>query len=133
MAIAWLSVLQLVPWGDVISNAPKIADGAKKLWSAAARRPAASDVVVASGQPDLSPQAQAVATLQAHLAAAEVALADLQAQMLASSELIKALADQNSQLIQRVESNRIRTLWLSAVVAVIGAIAVASLVVVLTR
>jgi hypothetical protein len=32
MAIGWLAVLQLVPWSDVISNAPKIAEGAKKLW-----------------------------------------------------------------------------------------------------
>ena len=31
MAIPWLTVLQAVPWGDVIRNAPKVADGAKKL------------------------------------------------------------------------------------------------------
>ena len=31
MAIAWLTVLKMVPWGEVINNAPKVADGAKKL------------------------------------------------------------------------------------------------------
>jgi hypothetical protein len=28
MAIAWLAVLKSVPWSEVISNAPKVADGA---------------------------------------------------------------------------------------------------------
>lgn len=130
MAIAWLSVLQLVPWGEVISNAPKIADGAKKLWSAAARQPAASGVPVAGGQAGLLPQAQALATLQSQLADAQLALADLQAQMLASSELIRALADQHTQLVRCVEINRVRTLWLSVVTAVLGVVAVASLVLV---
>jgi hypothetical protein len=43
-----------------------------------------------------------------------VAVADLHQQMLASSELIQALADQNTQLIRRVEVNRVRLLWLAA-------------------
>jgi hypothetical protein len=44
----------------------------------------------------------------------QVAVADLHQQMLASSELIQALADQNTQLIRRVEVNRVRLLWLAA-------------------
>jgi len=43
----------------------------------------------------------------------------LHEQMLASSELIKALADQNAQLIHRIETNRVRVLWLSAATAVV--------------
>lgn len=30
MAIGWLAVLQMVPWSDVINNAPKVAEGAEK-------------------------------------------------------------------------------------------------------
>jgi hypothetical protein len=33
-----------------------------------------------------------------------------------SSELIQSLADQNTQLIKRVEVNRVRLLWLTALV-----------------
>ena len=33
MPVPWLAVLQSVPWSDVIKNAPKVADGARKLWS----------------------------------------------------------------------------------------------------
>ena len=40
-------------------------------------------------------------------------------QMLAPSELIKALADQNARLIRRIETNRVRVLWLSAATAVV--------------
>ena len=53
--------------------------------------------------------------------------------MLASSELIKALAEQNTQLIRRVEANRVRVLWLAAAIAVVGVVAVASLALTLAR
>lgn len=34
MAIGWLTILKSVPWAEVISNAPKVAEGARKLWNA---------------------------------------------------------------------------------------------------
>lgn len=125
MAIGWLSVLKMVPWGDVIGNAPKVADGAKKLWTSVAGKPAPAAAPTPGAQPAVAPEAQSIAALQAQLASAEAALSDLHKQMLASSELIKALADQNTQLIQRVEVNRIRVVWLSwgtAVLAVVAAV-----------
>ncbi|WP_294246780.1 hypothetical protein [Propionivibrio sp.] len=48
--------------------------------------------------------------------------------MLASSELIKALAEQNTQLIQNIEANRVRVLRLTGITAFIAIIAVAGLV-----
>ena len=39
MAIGWLSVLKSVPWEEVISNAPKVAEGAKKLWKSVSHKP----------------------------------------------------------------------------------------------
>jgi hypothetical protein len=133
MAIGWLTVLKMVPWDDVISNAPKIADGAKKLWGTVSgkRPPAASPS--AGAQTSLSPEAQAIALLQARLDAAEAQLSDLHHQMLESSELIKALAEQNTQLIKRVELNRVRVLWLAGTVVVAGAIAAISLALTLAR
>ena len=133
MPIGWLTVLKMVPWGDVISNAPKIADGAKKLWSAVAKKPPTAESPTASAQPTLSPEARSIAILQTRLAAAEAQVSDLHNQMLESSELIKALADQNSQLIKRVEVNRIRVLWLAATVVVLGIVAAINLAVTLAR
>jgi len=133
MAIGWLSIIQLVPWSDVISNAPKVAEGAKKLWNAVSRKQPVLEVPASGTQPALSAEAQAIASLQAQLAAADEAISDLHGQMLESTELIKALADQNTQLIKRVEVNRIRVLWLAAITAVLGVIAVISLAMTLAR
>lgn len=110
MAFGWFSLLQLVPWGEVINNAPKVVEGARKLWNAVARKPPAEELPIVIAQPALASGEPTLASLQAQLAAAQAAVSDLHNQMLASSELIKALADQNTQLIKRVEATRIRVL-----------------------
>ncbi|AYQ27811.1 MULTISPECIES: hypothetical protein [unclassified Polaromonas] len=120
MAIGWLAVLQLVPWSDVINNAPKIAEGAKKLWSTVGKKPPVPAPPVEGAVSSLSPEAQAMATLQARVTAMEETIAELHGQMLASSELIKTLADQNTQLIQRIEVNRVRLLLLAGVTVVLA-------------
>ena len=53
--------------------------------------------------------------------------------MLASSELIKALAEQNTQLILRIETQRRRMAWLAAALVLVGMAALASLVLLLVR
>lgn len=115
MAIGWLTVLKMVPWGDVIENAPKVASGAKKLWQTVGKKPVAA-APVATAPEVLRAESPAVAALQSQVAELQVAVADLHQQMLVSSELIQSLADQNTQLIRRVEVNRVRVLWLTALV-----------------
>mgnify|MGYP006379915037 CR=1 FL=1 len=39
---------------------------------------------------------------------------ELHTRMVAAWELMKQLAEQNTQLVQRIEANRVRTLWLAA-------------------
>ncbi|MBR0568800.1 hypothetical protein J5J83_21965 [Azoarcus sp. L1K30] len=131
MAIGWLTLLKTVPWADVISTAPVVADGARKLWNTVARKsPAGKD---AAAQEDTanptSPEASS--PLESRLSKTEDTVADLHAQMLASSELIKALADQNTELVKRVEANRVRLIWLSAAVVVSTAAAISCLLIVL--
>lgn len=133
MAIGWLAVLKMVPWADVISAAPAVADGAKKLWDAVARKPPPPELPIANAQPELSPELRAIATLEARLASVQAAASELHDQMLASSELIKVLADQNAQLIKRVEINRVRVLWLAGATVVLGIVAAASLGLTLLR
>lgn len=114
MAIGWLTVLKMVPWGDVIENAPKVAVGAKKLWDKVGKKP---EVVVPETVGPVAPSpAQAQAQMQQQLAALQRATAELHQQMLDSTELIKTLAEQNTQLVKRVESNRKRVLWLALLV-----------------
>ena len=119
MAIGWMTVLKLVPWADVIKNAPAVADGARKLWDTVGRPTEPQAVVDDEAPATLSPAQH----LQERLTEAEAAIATLHEQMQASSALIKALAEQNTELIRRAETNRVRVLWLAGLVVVFGAIA----------
>jgi hypothetical protein len=114
MAMGWLTVLKLVPWGDVIEKAPAVAQGAKKLWQSVGKKP----VVATPGASETA--VTTVPALQSQVAELQVAVAELHQQMLASSELIGSLAEQNTQLIKRVEVNRVRMLWLFALVLGLG-------------
>ncbi len=119
MAINLLTVLKFVPWKDVISNAPAVAEGAKKLWGSVARKPAKpmGDVLVPAG-----PQAP----IEVRVAALEQAGAEWQEQLRASTELLTTLAEQNAQLMRRIDQNR-RLIWrLYALVVVLAGLGVAA-------
>lgn len=115
MSIAWLTLLQNVPWPEVISNAPKVAAGAKKLWQASVKKSPA-------------PRTADPTALETRIITLEAAVAELHAQMLASSELIKALAEQNAQLVQRVEAHRRYLRWLTGASLIIAAAATVALI-----
>ena len=109
--IGWLAVLQMVPWTDVIKNAPKAADGAKKLWQSVRKKPPSS-----TQDPTTRHLPSDIQTpLQTRMAALEHDLADLHTQMLESAALIQTLAEQNTQLVRRAETTRLRLKILSVV------------------
>lgn len=122
MALGWLTVLKMVPWDDVIKNAPRVADGAKKLWSAVAKKPPVPGSLHDKAS-QRTPDALSLAQLQQQLDTAVAEIADLHQQMLESSALIQALAEQNAQLIKRVETNRLRVIALGGVVVLVLLIA----------
>lgn len=103
MAIGWMTILSNVPWSDVIKNAPAVVDGAKKLWKKTANRASTAEGAVPASN----------ATGAERLLVLEGRISELQAQMLASSEVIQSLAEQNAQLIARVEKTRRRLLLLA--------------------
>ena len=113
--IGWLAVLQLVPWSDVIKNAPKAAEGAKKLWQSVRKKePSAfQDTTTRNLPSDIQ------TPLQTRMAAMEQNLADLHTQMLESAALIQTLAEQNTQLVQRAEGMRVRVKVLGVVVVLL--------------
>ena len=127
----WLAVLQMVPWRDVITNAPKVGDGAKKLWNAVSDKPPSAQPADTGTCVQLSSQRQAIAALQAQVLALQRATQALHEQMPASSELIMALAEQNTQLISRAGAKRARLL-LAGVTAVVTVLAVIAVTPVLT-
>jgi len=115
MAVPWLTVLKMVPWGDVISNAPKVADGAKKLWSSVSKKGDTAPVPP-SASDGLETDAQMLRRLQQQVGSQQAELAAVHEQLLATSSVVQQLAEQNAALIQRMERQRLQLRWLSAVV-----------------
>jgi hypothetical protein len=127
MAAGWLTLLKLVPWTDVISAAPQIASGARKLWDSAAKSPSPADAMSPPG-----PDVDAKAAMAQRIEQAETALADLHKQMLSASEIIATLADQNAQLIAKMETMRVRLVWLSVGTGAAALVAIAAVIVATT-
>ena len=115
-----ISILSNIPWGQVVENAPKVADGAARLWNAVTRK-----------KPGQSPDANTKTGADVAQSETEILMKRLVAmeeQMCASAELIKALAEQNTQLVRKAELNSVRLLRLATATAIgavtlVGAIA----------
>ena len=122
MAIGWLTVLQSVPWSDVVRNAPKVAAGAKKLWDNVANKSAANPDVAADGS-GLAPGPATLEGLQQQVLSLQASSANLHQQLIESSDLIGTLAEQNAQLIQGMQVLRRRLFWLGAALALVGLLA----------
>ncbi|HAV35354.1 MAG TPA: hypothetical protein DCX52_03180 [Massilia sp.] len=134
MAVAWLKVLKAVPWSDVIAAAPQVANGARKLWDTVGRKQGAPG---AMGEEAIMP-AQAmgddgVALLAAHIEQQDVAIAQMHNQLREASKLITELADQNAQLIAKMEAARGRLQVVGVIAAAGLVVAFVSLVLVLAR
>jgi hypothetical protein len=118
---AILTVLSNIPWGQVIENAPRVADGATKLWNSVTgfRKAKAKGEPVKVDGNEVEPSGNEL--LRTQVEALQDSVQTLQQQMQDSSELIKALAEQNTQLVARIELNRVRMLRIAvgAMVAVI--------------
>lgn len=93
----WLGLIKNVPWGEVVGNAPKIADGARTFWNKVSKR-------IRAGDDDPAPAAEAPPedAVAARLAALEAQVSELRAQLAASSDLLRSLAEQNEQLVARI-------------------------------
>lgn len=108
---SWLAALKMVPWDVVVGNAPIVVDGARKLWNAAGRKKTETD------------EEPVALTTESRLESLEAEVSNLQREMASSAELIKALADQNAQLVQAVAVLRRRQRLLTGALAVLVIVA----------
>ena len=118
------SILANIPWGQVVDNAPVIAESAVKLWKAARRKKSAQS-------PEQDSEADAAQTgsgsLNERLVAMEEHIRSLEEQMSTSAELIKALAEQNALLVRRFELNNTRLRRLAVATAIGGVLLLGSI------
>lgn len=103
-------------------KAPEVAESAKKLWNTIAKNSSKSEIEVPAETHLFTSEEQEIDWLKQRLTANEAAYADLHKQMLASAELIKALAEQNAQLINAIELQRKRIIRLTVFTTIIGII-----------
>jgi uncharacterized coiled-coil protein SlyX len=128
MAAAWLKVLKSVPWGEVLSAAPQVASSARRLWETVGRKGAPMPNTELDEAVAHMPVDDGLAMLAAQVEQQELALAQLHGQVREASKLIAELADQNAQLIAKLEAARERLTLVGFVAAgssVLGLIALA--------
>ena len=133
MATGWWSVLKTVPWSEVINAAPQVATGARRLWDTVARKSGQAPGMAPGPGMEAAPEEDVFGTLVFRVEKNESTIADLRNQMLQASEIIANLADQNAQLIAKMELARSRLLWLGVATGVTGVFALVALALVLAR
>ena len=50
MPVPWSALFSAIPWGDVIAQAPELAQGARKLWQKVGKREATPPAPPARGR-----------------------------------------------------------------------------------
>ena len=133
MAAGWWTVLKTVPWSDVISAAPQVATGARRLWDTVNRKPGAVDPATGLSPEMAAQEDDIIGLLIARSEQNDAKLNDLRNQMRAASELIANLADQNAQLIAKMDVQRQKITWLGVTAGLSGLLAVVALILVAVR
>ena len=133
MAAGWWTVLKTVPWNDVISAAPQVATGARRLWDTVNRKPGAVDPATGLSPEMAAQEDDIIGLLVARSEQNDAELNDLRNQMRAASELIANLADQNAQLIAKMDVQRQKITWLSVTAGLSALLAVVALILVAVR
>ncbi|MGX4640193.1 hypothetical protein [Massilia sp. SYSU DXS3249] len=132
-AAGWLKMLKAVPWSEVLAAAPQVAGSARRLWETVGRRGVPEPGFDLGEAMAHAPIDEDVAILAARIEQQDATIAQLHGQVREASKLITELADQNAQLIARIETARERMTTIGLVAAGAGLLSVISLALVLAR
>lgn len=134
MAAGWWTVLRTVPWNEVISAAPQVANGARRLWDTVNRNRQGMPDGPMGMPPEMAGQEDDVFdVLIRSVERNDAEITDLRNQMRSASEIIANLADQNAQLIAKVDAQRQKMTWMGVTAALSGLLSVVALVLVAVR
>lgn len=133
MAAGWWTVLKTVPWSEVISAAPQVATGARRLWDTVNRKSGGPDVATGLAPEAYGQEEDIFGLLINRVEQQDAELTDLRNQMRSASELIANLADQNAQLIAKVDVQRQKMGWLTVTAGLSALLSVVALILVAVR
>jgi hypothetical protein len=114
----WIAAFKVIPWAELIVAAPAVVKGAQKLWATVTKQ----ETPALSGQDPVARQR-----------ALEAQVGELRRELMAASELVKNLAEQNSRLVSAVEILRLRTRVLFLATVIMAAALILLAIVVLFR
>lgn len=133
MAGAWLKVLKSVPWSEVISAAPQVANSARRLWDTVGGKGVRMPNTELDEAVAHMPTDDGMAMIAAQVEQQDIAIAQVQGQVREASKLIAELADQNAQLVAKLQAARQRLTVVGFTAAASGVLAVIALALVLAR
>jgi hypothetical protein len=134
MAAGWWTVLRTVPWSEVISAAPQVANGARRLWDTVNRNKQGNFDEPMGVAPGMAGQEEDVFDiLIKSVERNDAEVTDLRNQMRSASEIIANLADQNAQLIAKMDAQRQKMTWLAVTASLSGLLSVVALILVAVR
>ena len=134
MAAGWWTVLRTVPWSEVISASPQVANGARRLWDTVNRNKQGMPDGPMGMAPEMPGQEEDVFDILINrVERNDAEVTDLRNQMRSASELIANLADQNAQLIAKMDVQRQKMTWLAVTAGLSGLLSVVALVLVAVR
>jgi hypothetical protein len=108
MPFNWIAAFRIIPWTDVIAAAPTVARTARELWRGMSKSRSVEPGTADSGQSGGSAGGVAP-TMEEELRSLRNELAETRTQLLASSEVLRALAEQDEKLIAAIDVLRVRT------------------------
>ena len=117
----------------MINAAPQVASGARRLWDTVARKSGSPGGMPMGPAMEAEPEEDVFGMLVLRVEKNEATLLDLRTQMLQASEIIANLAEQNAQLIAKMEAARTRMLWLGVATGVSGILGLVALALILAR
>ena len=98
MAFGWITVLKIIPWKDVLENAPHIAKAAKNLY--AGRKDNTSPGTADSSVPTSDSE---------NIESRDSRLHELEGEILDLNSVVRSLAKQNVRIVEAIEVLRIRS------------------------
>jgi hypothetical protein len=125
MAIPWLAAFKVIPWKEVVTAAPSVLEGTRKLWNTVNRTeqqaPAPAEPAKEAGPTGVD----RLAAIDARVRVLETRTAEISREAVSSADLMRALAEQNALLVKAVDILRRRTrrlIWFGLVLAAAGCI-----------
>lgn len=115
MAFGWITVLKIIPWKDVLENAPHIAKAAKNLYAGTKNNTSSS-----SGTADSS----APRSDNGNKESRDSRLHEIEREVLDLNSVVRSLAKQNVRIVEAIEVLRIRSKILIFSCVTLGSISI---------